>query len=208
MIHSFVIGLTLSITSGSEFSECTPARRPFQSDSGRCTHVSFPRHRRHVPSIIQGSVTGYADSNTSHQIPNPSSIDDNVICNNGTNWNRGRTPVVCWSLWRFVLFVRFPTPHIWPSLTAKMKLTRGVMAAVSAGMLIYAASVEMLAGDFIMDPSLWKSGVGRQALAPVSLLVGAGAMAVIRYAFSTFETGNSSDESSTDGYESYGLADF
>lgn len=53
------------------------------------------------------------------------------------------------------------------------------MAAVSAGMLIYAASVEMLAGDFIMDPSLWKSGVGRQALALISLLVGASAMAVI-----------------------------
>lgn len=60
-----------------------------------------------------------------------------------------------------------------------MKLTQGVMAAVSAGMLIYAASVEMLAGDFIMDPSLWKSGVGRQALALISLLVGASAMAAI-----------------------------
>jgi len=53
------------------------------------------------------------------------------------------------------------------------------MAAVSAGMLIYAASVEMLAGDFIMDPTLWKSGVGKQALALISLLVGASAMAFI-----------------------------
>lgn len=64
-----------------------------------------------------------------------------------------------------------------------MKLTQGVMAAVSAGMLIYAASVEMLAGDFIMDPSLWKSGVGKQALALISLLVGAGAMAFIGCVF-------------------------
>lgn len=60
-----------------------------------------------------------------------------------------------------------------------MKLTQGVMAAVSAGMLIYAATVEMLAGDFIMDPSLWKSDVGKQALALVSLLIGASAMAFI-----------------------------
>ena len=60
------------------------------------------------------------------------------------------------------------------------------MAAVSAGMLIYAASVEMLAGDFIMDPSLWKSSVGRQALALISLLVGASAMAVIGCAFLAF----------------------
>jgi zinc transporter 1/2/3 len=62
-----------------------------------------------------------------------------------------------------------------------MKLTQGVMAAVSAGMLIYAATVEMLAGDFIMDPSLWKSGAGRQALALTSLLIGAAAMAFIGY---------------------------
>jgi zinc transporter 1/2/3 len=64
-----------------------------------------------------------------------------------------------------------------------MKLMQGVMAAVSAGMLIYAASVEMLAGDFIMDPSLWKSDVGKQALALVSLLVGASAMAFIGCVF-------------------------
>ena len=67
-----------------------------------------------------------------------------------------------------------------------MKLTQGIMAAVSAGMLIYAASVEMLAGDFIMDPSLWKSGVGKQALALISLLVGAGAMAIIGCVFLAF----------------------
>ena len=73
-------------------------------------------------------------------------------------------------------------------LIANMKLTQGVMAAISAGMLIYAASVEMLAGDFIMDPSLWKSGVGKQALALISLLVGAGAMAVIGCVFPTFSS--------------------
>lgn len=67
-----------------------------------------------------------------------------------------------------------------------MKLIQGIMAAISAGMLIYAASVEMLAGDFIMDPSLWKSGVGKQALALISLLIGAGAMAVIGCVFLAF----------------------
>ena len=74
------------------------------------------------------------------------------------------------------------------------------MAAVSAGMLIYAASVEMLAGDFIMDPSLWKSGVGRQALALVSLLVGAGAMALIGCVFLTFPAPFRSDGDFGAGY--------
>lgn len=39
MIHSFVIGLTLSITSGSEFSEYTQAR-PFCSGSEYCAHTA------------------------------------------------------------------------------------------------------------------------------------------------------------------------
>lgn len=34
-------------------------------------------------------------------------------------------------------------------LLASMKLVQGVMSAVSAGMLIYAATVEMIAGDFV-----------------------------------------------------------
>ena len=53
------------------------------------------------------------------------------------------------------------------------------MSAISAGMLIYAACVEMLAGDFVLDPTLWRSGVGRQVVALVSLLAGVMAMAVI-----------------------------
>lgn len=48
------------------------------------------------------------------------------------------------------------------------------MSAISAGMLIYAACVEMLAGDFVLDPTLWRSGVRRQVLALGSL--GAGMM--------------------------------
>lgn len=62
---------------------------------------------------------------------------------------------------------------------ARMKLTQGLMCAISAGLLIYAACVEMLAGDFVMDSTLWRSPVWKQALAIVSLLLGAIAMAVI-----------------------------
>lgn len=53
------------------------------------------------------------------------------------------------------------------------------MSAVSAGMLIYAACVEMLAGDFVMDAHLWRGSVRRQALALGSLLAGVCAMAAI-----------------------------
>ena len=60
-----------------------------------------------------------------------------------------------------------------------MTLIRGLMSALSAGMLIYASCVEMLAGDFVMDAHLWRSSVRRQALALGSLLLGACAMAAI-----------------------------
>ena len=53
------------------------------------------------------------------------------------------------------------------------------MSAISAGMLIYAACVEMLAGDFVMDPLLWRGSIKRQSLAIVSLVLGAGCMSVI-----------------------------
>ncbi|KAI0074571.1 Zip-domain-containing protein [Panus rudis PR-1116 ss-1] len=48
---------------------------------------------------------------------------------------------------------------------AYLRLVQGLMSALSAGMLIYAACVEMLAGDFMMDPLLWRSSVRRQVLA-------------------------------------------
>jgi len=62
---------------------------------------------------------------------------------------------------------------------AQMKFTQGLMCAISAGMLIYAACVEMLAGDFVMDTTLWRCPVWKQAVALVSLSIGAAAMAVL-----------------------------
>ena len=64
-------------------------------------------------------------------------------------------------------------------LPASLILVQGVMSAISAGMLIYAACVEMLAGDFVMDAHLWRAPVPRQALALASLLLGVAAMASI-----------------------------
>jgi len=54
-----------------------------------------------------------------------------------------------------------------------------VVELISAGMLMYAACVEMLAGDFVMDPLLWRSGLWKQTLALVSLGAGVVAMALV-----------------------------
>ena len=88
--------------------------------------------------------------------------------------------------------------------TARMDLIQGVMSAISAGMLIYAATVEMLAGDFVFgnmsgthgpghgghphahehldgtdDPDVLDGGVRKQVIAVVSLLAGVAGMALM-----------------------------
>jgi solute carrier family 39 (zinc transporter), member 1/2/3 len=85
--------------------------------------------------------------------------------------------------------------------TAQMGLTQGVLSAISAGMLIYAATVEMLGGDFVFGDVAGdhghshdhghghhdhgaggekkSSGTGRRVLAVVSLLAGVAGMGLL-----------------------------
>lgn len=60
-----------------------------------------------------------------------------------------------------------------------LREAQGLLSAMSAGMLIYAACVEMLAGDFVMDPTMWRRSVKRQVMALVSLIAGVAAMSAI-----------------------------
>jgi len=46
-------------------------------------------------------------------------------------------------------------------------------------MLIYAACVEMLAADFVLDPTLWRASKGRQLLALASVAMGAMGMVLL-----------------------------
>lgn len=59
------------------------------------------------------------------------------------------------------------------------KVAEGVLCAISAGMLIYAACVEMLAADFVLDPTLWRASKGRQLLALTSVAMGAMGMVLL-----------------------------
>jgi zinc transporter 1/2/3 len=66
--------------------------------------------------------------------------------------------------------------------TAQLKLVQGIMAALSAGLLIYAGTVEMLAADFVLaagPDGLARAHPARQALAIASLLAGAAGMSII-----------------------------
>ncbi|KAI0764170.1 Zinc/iron permease [Trametes elegans] len=155
MIHSLVIGLTLSITSGSEFTSLV---------------IAIVFHQ-----LFEGLSLGIRIAG----LPSKHSED-------GFKHISGRTlkPILA-----FTFAITTPL-GIALGLAAlggatstgpRLTLVQGVMSAISAGMLIYAACVEMLAGDFVMDAHLWRSSVRRQVLALVSLFAGVAAMAAIGF---------------------------
>ncbi|RPD58203.1 Zinc/iron permease [Lentinus tigrinus ALCF2SS1-7] len=153
MIHSLVIGLTLSITSGSEFTSLVIAiffHQLFEGLSLGIRIAGLPtRDSEHGFHILPGRTLKPLLA-TAFAITTPLGIGIGLATLSG---------------------VKTKGPHL--------ILVQGVMSAISAGMLIYAACVEMLAGDFVMDAHLWRSSVHRQALALGSLFAGVLAMAAI-----------------------------
>ncbi|EIN04493.1 Zinc/iron permease [Punctularia strigosozonata HHB-11173 SS5] len=155
MMHSSIIGVTLSITSGPEFASLLIA-------------VAFHQ-------LFEGLSLGIRIAS----LPSPARASFEKAGRD--RLGRLLKPTLA------VLFAITVPVGVGSGLLAfgsgtmgsGMRLWQGIMSAVSAGMLIYAACVEMLAGDFVMDPLLWRSGLGRQALALASLLLGAGMMAVL-----------------------------
>ncbi|KAI0327441.1 Zinc/iron permease [Cubamyces sp. BRFM 1775] len=155
MIHSLVIGLTLSITSGSEFTSLVIAivfHQLFEGLSLGIRIAGLPSKRsedgfKNLPGHILKPLLAMAFAMTT-----PLGIGIGIAALSGAK-----------------------------STGPRLTLVQGVMSAISAGMLIYAACVEMLAGDFVMDAHLWRSSVRRQVLALLSLFAGVAAMAAIGF---------------------------
>ncbi|KAI0660291.1 Zinc/iron permease [Cubamyces menziesii] len=155
MIHSLVIGLTLSIASGPEFTSLVVAivfHQLFEGLSLGIRIAGLPSKRsedgfKNLPGHILKPLLAMAFAMTT-----PLGIGIGIAALSGAK-----------------------------STGPRLMLVQGVMSAISAGMLIYAACVEMLAGDFVMDAHLWRSSVRRQVLALLSLFAGVAAMAAIGF---------------------------
>ncbi|KAH7914930.1 zinc iron permease [Hygrophoropsis aurantiaca] len=151
MIHSLVIGLTLSITTGPEFTSLLIALIFHQLFEGlslgiRIALLPSSRDREFKYLAVLKPILSLLFA-----ITTPIGIALGILIFGGGS-DDGK-------------------PY--------MLLTRGLMAAISAGMLIYAACVEMLAADFVMDPTLWRSSLSKQGLALLSLVAGVVAMALV-----------------------------
>ncbi|KAI0631534.1 Zinc/iron permease [Trametes polyzona] len=155
MIHSLVIGLTLSITNGPEFTSLVIAivfHQLFEGLSLGIRIAGLPsKHSEDGFKHISGRTLKPLLAIT-FAITTPLGIAIGIAALSGA-----------------------------ASTGPRLMLVQGVMSAISAGMLIYAACVEMLAGDFVMDAHLWRSSIRRQILALTSLFAGVAAMAAIGF---------------------------
>ncbi|KAG6890163.1 hypothetical protein C0995_010867 [Termitomyces sp. Mi166 len=165
MMHSLVIGLTLAITSGIDFTSLVTAITFHQLFEGLSLGIRIaglppspaPSHKWLAPTLsILFAIT---------------------------------TP-----LGMFGGMLAFASTQAGESV--HLRLTQGLMAAISSGMLIYASTVEMLAGDFVFGDVDHGHGHGhghdhehkeehkgsalrKKVLAVFSLLAGAAAMALV-----------------------------
>ncbi|KAK0465995.1 ZIP zinc transporter-domain-containing protein [Desarmillaria tabescens] len=147
MIHSLVIGLTLSITHGAEFTSLVTAiifHQLFEGLSLGIRIAALP------PSSLVPRLPIPNTTSTSHSKPLFFSV-----LGAETRWQALRRhwlpPVLS------LLFAVTTPLGLGGGMLAfsgnvsksQMLLTQGLMSAISAGMLIYAATVEMIAGDFV-----------------------------------------------------------
>ncbi|KIN95052.1 hypothetical protein M404DRAFT_1007838 [Pisolithus tinctorius Marx 270] len=187
MIHSFVIGLTLAIKTGSDFASLLIAVIFHQLFEGLSLGIRISS----LPSSSSSDALPNTEGEGHHRSMSPTLRDINV--------EHGFTAHPRNTKNRELDFIDILKPTLACSFavatpvgialgmmlfgaggdSAHMRLIQGLMSAVSAGMLIYAACVEMLAADFVMDPTLWRSGWRRQCVALGSLLVGAIGMGVV-----------------------------
>jgi len=152
MLHSLVIGFTLALASGADFESLVTA-------------ITFHQ-------LFEGLSLGIRIA----ALPPPASPEQSSLV-----WLR---PVLA------LLFALTTPAGILSGLIvfgsersgaagAGAKVAEGVLCAVSAGMLIYAACVEMLAADIVLDPTLWRASKGRQIVALLSVMMGAAGMVLL-----------------------------
>jgi zinc transporter 1/2/3 len=157
MIHSLVIGFTLALASGADFESLVTA-------------ILFHQ-------VFEGLSLGIRIA----ALPPPTDPQQSIL--------------LCWLRPVLALLFALTTPAgILSGLYvfgggghadaggapgAGSKIAEGVLCAISAGMLIYAACVEMLAADIVLDPTLWRASKRRQVVALVSVALGATGMVLL-----------------------------
>jgi len=158
MLHSLVIGFTLALASGPDFESLVTAISFHQLFEGLSLGIRI--------AALPAPTTGAPQSSLGWLRPilallfaltTPAGILSGLIVFGGGGHRGGGAS----------------------GAAVGPKVAEGVLCAISAGMLIYAACVEMLAADFVLDPTLWRASKGRQLLALASVAMGAMGMVLL-----------------------------
>ena len=169
MLHSLVIGSTLALASGADFESLAAAISFHQLFEGLSLGIRI--------AALQTTPTTLA--RTAIQSDDDVDVDDSSQPSS-LGW-LGPLLALLFALTApmgiLSGLIVFGSGHRGAGVGSKV--AEGVLSAVSAGMLIYAACVEMLAADFVLDPTLWRASKGRQMVALASVGMGAGGMVLL-----------------------------
>ena len=159
MLHSLVIGFTLALASGPDFESLVTAISFHQLFEGLSLGIRIAALPAPTTSAQQSSL-GWLRPILAllFALTTPAGILSGLIVF-GSSGHRGGGGA--------------------SGAAVSAKVAEGLLCAVSAGMLIYAACVEMLAADFVLDPTLWRASKGRQLLALASVAMGATGMVLL-----------------------------
>ncbi|KAH7334008.1 ZIP zinc transporter-domain-containing protein [Rhizoctonia solani] len=170
MLHSIVVGFTLAVTNGAEFTSLLIALIFHQLFEGLSLGIRISSLR---PTLFAPHHSASSGTEASPLLPSSS--------------NRSKTharafptlPLLLSSLFALATPAGMLVGILLRTAPRDAFLVRGLASAVSAGLLIYASCVELLAGDFVAEPKMRQAGLKRQAAALGSLLAGAAGMAII-----------------------------
>ncbi|KAG9091341.1 hypothetical protein FRC06_000605 [Ceratobasidium sp. 370] len=169
MLHSIVVGFTLSVTNGSEFTSLLIALIFHQLFEGLSLGVRI--------SSIRSTL--FAPHSTPSSSPEGSPLLPASHRSKSHGYTFPTLPLLLASLFALATPAGMLVGILLRTAPQDAFLVRGLASAVSAGLLIYASCVELLAGDFVAEPKMRKAGIRRQAVALGSLLGGAAGMAII-----------------------------
>ncbi|CEL53028.1 Zinc-regulated transporter 1 OS=Saccharomyces cerevisiae (strain ATCC 204508 / S288c) GN=ZRT1 PE=2 SV=1 [Rhizoctonia solani AG-1 IB] len=170
MLHSIVVGFTLAVTNGAEFTSLLIALIFHQLFEGLSLGIRISSLR---PTLFAPHHSVSSGTEASPLLPSSSHRSKTHAHSFPT------LPLLLASLFALATPAGMLVGIILRTAPQDAYLVRGLASAVSAGLLIYASCVELLAGDFVADPKMRKAGLKRQAAALGSLLAGAAGMAII-----------------------------
>ncbi|CAE6447764.1 unnamed protein product [Rhizoctonia solani] len=169
MLHSIVVGFTLAVTNGAEFTSLLIALIFHQLFEGLSLGIRISSLR---PTLFAPHHSASSGTEASPLLPS-SSRSKVHACAFPT------LPLLLSSLFALATPAGMLVGILLRTAPQDAFLVRGLASAVSAGLLIYASCVELLAGDFVAEPKMRQAGLKRQAGALGSLLAGAAGMAII-----------------------------